>query len=72
LEDIDSLCFPRIDLGFVRRYYYFIVEFVEPRLYIFEAPPLVMVVESAHNSWRYFALNSCESFCGINGAILLI
>ena len=36
-------------LKLVKGYYYSIVAFVERKLYIFEAPPLIMVLESAHN-----------------------
>jgi len=70
LEDISSLCFPKIDLGFVREYYYSILEFVEPKLYIFEAPPLVMVIESVHNIGIHFLLSLSKLFW--NAAILLM
>ena len=47
--------FPYVRSG---NYFYFIVEFVEPRPYILVAPPLVMDVDSACNVWRHLALVS--------------
>jgi hypothetical protein len=38
------------------------MELVEPKLYIFEAPPFIMVVESASNFGDHFAMYSCQRF----------
>ena len=46
----------------LRDYFYFIVEIVELKSYIFEAPPLVMVIENAHTFWEYY--HPISLWCG--------